>query len=136
MLEYPTFRVKPYVGRSNTSAAGLCFRLSMSNENMIRTLRKARGLTQTALAAEIGWERGTIAAIEAGHDKPGADLVRALADFFGTTADAIMGRSGEATPAAAQSDAEAELLRLFRAAPDTGKAAVLATLRAVTHSQN
>ena len=114
--------------------------ISMSESKVIgatiRRLRKERGLSQHDLAAAIGWERGTIAPIEAGHSLPGRELVQALAQFFQTSADTILGRAGQHQPASAQTDDEAEVLTLFREADQRGKAAVLATLRAVTNSGN
>jgi len=104
----------------------------MSTGNIIRTLRKERGLSQSVLAAEIGWERGTIAAVEGGHDRPGAELVQALATFFQTTTDHILGRDGVKQPAAVQTEEEAEMLARFRDATPEARAAMLMTLRAMT----
>lgn len=145
MLAIPTFGVKQIVGDPNPRPAEMHLRAlatSCGNElvadpsigSVIKTLRKQRGLTQIDLAAAIGWERSTIAAVERGHDKPGRDLVDALASFFDTTADHILNRAGKPEPKAAQTEAEAELLKMFREASDTGKVAILATLRALTHS--
>lgn len=106
----------------------------MDIASRIKSLRSDRGLTQHALAAALGWERGTIATIETGKDRPGAELVTALADYFGTTTDYILGRTGLAEPAAAQTEEEAEVLRLFRSTKPEGRLAVVATLRAVTNS--
>ncbi len=92
-------------------------------------------MSQAALAAAIGWERGTIAAVENGHDRPGTELVQALATFFGTTTDQILGREGAKQPAAAQTDDEAELLARFREASADAKAATLMSLRAMTKAR-
>lgn len=144
MLALPTLLVKRIDGPSNTRDAEMRLRACLQGDgqsmtdqfvgDVIRTLRKARGMTQSDLAAALGWERGTIAAVERGHDKPGRDLVEALASFFDTTADHILNRQGKPEPKSAQTEAEAELLRMFREANDTGKVAILATLRALTHS--
>lgn len=120
------------IGRTNTQAEALCLDADMSPGPIIRELRKARGLSQAALAAAIGWERGTIAAIEAGHDRPGAELVEALATFFQVTTDHILGRQGVIQPAAAQNEEEAELLSRFRDATPEAQAAILLALRAMT----
>jgi putative transcriptional regulator len=104
----------------------------MSTGHIIRSLRKARGLTQSEVAAAIGWERGTIAAIERGHDQPGAELVMALATYFQTTTDHILNRQGAKTPATAQNEAEAEMLARFRDAGDESQKAILAVLRSMT----
>jgi transcriptional regulator with XRE-family HTH domain len=107
----------------------------MKPAETIRTLRKERNLSQSALAAAIGWERGTIAAIEAGHDRPGAELIEALATFFQVSTDRILGREGAHQPAAAQTDAEAELLARFRDASPSAQSAILATIREITRSK-
>ena len=126
----------PFVGGAGTRSPNLWQRPSMSVGNTIRTLRKGRGLTQSALAAALGWERGTIAAVETGADQPGRELVTALAAFFQVSADTILGRDGAPQPAKAETEAEAELLQMFRAAPPDGKAAVLTTLRVLVKSSN
>jgi DNA-binding XRE family transcriptional regulator len=82
------------LGIATHAAADFGTDTKMNAGEVIRTLRKARGISQSALAAEIGWERGTIAAVEAGHDRPGAELVEALATFFQTSTDHILGRDG------------------------------------------
>ena len=102
----------------------------------IKALRARRGMSQVQLAAELGWARGTIAAIEAGHARPGAELVEALATFFQVSTDTILGRQGNPTLAQATSDEEAELLSRFREAPANVKAALLAAARAMTNSSN
>ena len=91
-------------------------------------------MSQAELAAAIGWERGTIAAVETGHDHPGRELVAALATFFRTSTDHILGRDGQQQPAAVQTDEEAELLARFREASPEGRSALLVTARAVTKS--
>lgn len=134
MLAFPTDPGQSPVGGSNSRFLGLCSSTKMHTGNIIRTLRRQRRLSQVELAAAIGWGRGTIAAIEKGHDKPGADLVQALATFFATTTDHILGREGQKQPAAAQTDDEAELLARYREASNEGKVAVLMSLRALTNS--
>lgn len=68
----------------------------MSNPKMIgrriANLRKDAGLTQEALAAEIGVKRPTIANIETGGDRAGAELVVAIADYFKVPIDWLLGR--------------------------------------------
>jgi transcriptional regulator with XRE-family HTH domain len=101
----------------------------------VAQLRKERRLTQAQLADALGWERGTIATVEAGHDRPGRELVEALAVFFKVTTDKLLGVQGEAQAAAAQSEDEAELLVRYRRADTAGKVALITTARAVTTAQ-
>jgi transcriptional regulator with XRE-family HTH domain len=130
-----TLKSMVVLGAPTPGARERAFIVAMKNANIIRTLRRERGLSQAALAAAIGWERGTIAAVENGHDRPGTELVQALATFFGTTTDQILGREGAKQPAAAQTDEEAELLARFREASADAKAATLMSLRAMTRSR-
>jgi DNA-binding XRE family transcriptional regulator len=47
-------------------------------------MRKAKGMSQIALAAEVGVSRSTIASIETGQDFPGRALIWRLERLFGT----------------------------------------------------
>lgn len=145
MLAFPTFMVKAGVGQTNPRSLAVCLGAlanqpegtvteNLSVGAVIKALRKSRNMTQADLAAALGWERSTLSAVESGHDKPGRDLVAALASFFDTSADHILNRTGRPEPKSAQTEAEAEMLRMFREASDDGKLATLATLRALTHS--
>src|SRR5574337_452251 len=66
----------------------------MAHESMgrrIARLRKQKGLTQSALAAEIGLARAYIAGIESGKDRPGLESARAIANFFRMSLDELLG---------------------------------------------
>lgn len=56
--------------------------------NVIR-LRRARGLTQEQLAKEVELSRVQLNRIENGHNSPSAEILYALADALGVTADAL-----------------------------------------------
>jgi hypothetical protein len=58
--------------------------------------------------------------------------VQALATFFSTTTDHILGRDGVKTPNRAVTDEEAELLARFREAGGDAQQAILSVARAVT----
>ena len=53
-------------------------------KNKIKTLRTARGLSQTALAEAVGVSRRTICTIETEHTDLHLSLAYKLAGFFGT----------------------------------------------------
>ncbi len=94
----------------------------------IKELRKQRGLTQADLAAEIGWERGTIAAVETGGAMPGRELVEAIATFFNVSVDYVLGRntvSGEK----GLTEREQQVIDLFRKSPETAKESFLGLLK-------
>lgn len=58
-------------------------------QNDIRELRVERGLSQAALAAEMGVSRQTINAIETGRYSPSLPLAIRLARFLGKTVEEI-----------------------------------------------
>ena len=99
LLDVPTSEVKRDVGQtiprippvSNPSwMEGLNYR---TFGGLILALRKRLGLTQAALAAEIGVARSTIASIENGTDLPGRETLTAFADFFQVPLDQLRVRS-------------------------------------------
>jgi transcriptional regulator with XRE-family HTH domain len=56
----------------------------------IKTLRKAAGLTQEALAVQLSYNRSTVAMWEAGKSKPRADKLPDLARILGCTVDDLL----------------------------------------------
>lgn len=74
--------------------------------NRVSTYRKAQGLTQQALADQIGTHRVHLARVEAGL-QPSPALAQKLADFFQTTVSAVFPNK---TPAASFSAIPDELL--------------------------
>ena len=58
-------------------------------ESRIRELRTESGLSQQALAVEVGVSRQTINALEKGRYDPSLKLAVHLARFFGTTVEEI-----------------------------------------------
>ena len=63
----------------------------MLKEN-IRELRKEKGLSQKELAKEIGVSQKAIDFWEKGINEPKATYIVRLADFFGVSADFLLGR--------------------------------------------
>ncbi len=61
----------------------------------IYELRKARGVTQEELAAELGVTAAAVSKWEKGNTLPDVLMVCALADFFGVTTDELLGRNRE-----------------------------------------
>ena len=60
--------------------------------NKIREYRKQRKWTQEELAKSLGVERSTVAKWESCKSQPQAARLVALAEVFGCTVDAILGR--------------------------------------------
>ncbi len=57
----------------------------------LKELRIEKGLTQAAVANGTGFRQNTIAQWEAGIRVPNANSIIALAEFFGVTADYLLG---------------------------------------------
>ena len=57
----------------------------------IRRLRKAKGLTQPQLAAEVGLTQKRISDYELSKSTPAIDALPRLANFFGITVDELVG---------------------------------------------
>ena len=60
----------------------------------IRTLRRAREINQTTLAAELHIRRQSISAYERGVTLPDIYVLIRIADYFGISLDDLTGRSG------------------------------------------
>ena len=57
----------------------------------IRKLRKAKGLTQPQLAAQVGLTQKRISDYELSKSTPSIDALPRLANFFGITVDELVG---------------------------------------------
>lgn len=65
----------------------------------ILELRKQRHVTQEDLAAELGVTAAAVSKWENGYTLPDILMLCALADYFQTTTDELLGRSAKWTPA-------------------------------------
>ncbi|MBE6936382.1 MAG: helix-turn-helix transcriptional regulator [Ruminococcaceae bacterium] len=80
--------------------------------NQIKKLRKARGLLQSQLAAELGVHQTAVSQWETGRTDPDVSSAHRLADFFGVTLDEVLGHSKK------EEQLEEVYLNLARAARD------------------
>ncbi len=64
----------------------------MTIAESIKELRVERGLSQAALAKAIGVSQKAIDYWERGVNEPKASYIILLSDFFGVTADYLLGR--------------------------------------------
>lgn len=64
----------------------------------LRALRATRGLSQPQLAAAVSIGQRTISAYENGSSEPTASGIRRLAEYFGCTADHLVGLSTSPRP--------------------------------------
>lgn len=84
--------------------------MSKFPENL-KTLRKARGLTQDELAAQLCLKKSTISMYEGGNREPNFETMEAIADFFNVSLASLMGETCEFPVLAAD---EALLIREYR----------------------
>ena len=66
----------------------------MSFSTMIKRLREEKGLSQKDVAEHLGITRQAIASYELAKREPDYETLHKLADFFGVSADYLLGRSG------------------------------------------
>lgn len=69
----------------------------------IKEIRKEKGLTQAALAEQIGVSRTVLANWETESSFPRASLIPAIADALGCSIDALYGRKAPRSTAATDS---------------------------------
>ena len=102
--------------------------------NRIKELRKEHKITQEKLAAILGISRSAIAMYETEKCDLSNDILIACASFFDVSTDYLLGQSDiKKAPSyedAGRSAEEAELLKLFRAAPEALQDAALRVLEA------
>lgn len=102
--------------------------------NRIKELRTALGMKQVELAKLVKVSQNTVSNWEHGKHDPDQDALRELSQIFGTSIDYILGNSDiKKAPSledAGLSAEEAELLKLFRAAPSALQDAALRVLEA------
>ena len=91
----------------------------MSIGKLLRELREKRGLSQEDLAKAVGTTGANLSRIELGEQQPRAALLTKLADYFGVSADYLLGR------AVHSEDLPDDLRELFELAVNAGYAADL-----------
>ena len=57
-------------------------------------LRRERGLSQRKAAADLGISQGQLSNFENGAREPGPDFICRACDYYGVTADFLLGRAG------------------------------------------
>jgi transcriptional regulator with XRE-family HTH domain len=108
----------------------------MQNENIVRTLRRKRGLKQAELAAELGISRSHLSKIENESDAAGRQLLEAMAVFFKVPVDTffpLLAADREmlsrASRDAEQHPDEDEVLALWRSMGEEERQALLILMR-------
>lgn len=66
-------------------------------QNVLKSLRKSEGLTQTDLASALNISRSAIGMYESGAREPDFETLEMIADYFNVDVDYLMGRTNKTT---------------------------------------
>ncbi len=66
-------------------------------QNVLKTLRKSRGLTQDELSKILKISRSTIGMYENGSREPDYEMLETIADYFNVDIDYLIGRTNKTT---------------------------------------
>jgi transcriptional regulator with XRE-family HTH domain len=103
----------------------------------IRRMRLARKLTQAQVAKAIGITQGSFTQLETGISKaPAASTLTRLARFFEVDPEWLMTGRGTQHPVSALTDAESELILLFRSLSNESREYVLGRARSVHRDEH
>ena len=69
----------------------------------VAQLRHSRGLSQREVAAGLGVSQALLSHYENGTREPGLDFVVRICDYYGVSADFLLGRTDDARQCAARS---------------------------------
>lgn len=64
----------------------------MEIKDVLKNLRKVKGISQVKLAEDLGVSAGIIGMYESGKRKPSYEALEAIADYFNVTIDYLTGR--------------------------------------------
>ena len=101
----------------------------MEFKDVLKKLRKERGLSQTELASKLGVSYSLIGMYETGNRKPSYEMLEAIGDYFNVSTDYLQGRetgseyymAPEVAELAQQLKDRPELKVLFDASKDITK---------------
>ena len=93
--------------------------MERSFHETLAELRRARGMSQRQVASELGISQALLSHYENGAREPGLSFVSRVCDYYGVTADYMLGRSESPTrlePAMAR-----DFLRRLRELTEEGR---------------
>lgn len=82
---------------------------------MMSTLRKKRGLSQRKVASDLQISQALLSHYENGAREPGLDFICRACDYYGISADYLLGRTDDAGDTAENAAARARLKELAEA---------------------
>ena len=87
-------------------------------------LRRERSISQCQAAQALGISQALLSHYENGAREPGLDFVRRACDYYGVSADYLLGRSDCPDTARRAAEAAAGLFREMRGLIDSAEAAI------------
>lgn len=113
-----------------------CIFYGMPIGEVIRKLRKAKGLTQAELAAKVGTQQKVIADYETGTSTPPTGRLAELAKALGASADELLGlketQAAEPSRSGKQSRRMAKIQKLFDSLQDEEQRVVLKQIESLS----
>lgn len=94
----------------------------------LKKLREQLGISQQKLAERLGVSQATVGMWESGRRDPSFATLQAICDFFGVSADCLLGRPSLGVRPSALAPVDAELLRKFHALNQQAQARILNSL--------
>ena len=96
----------------------------MEFNRIIKLLRKERGITQKQAAEDLGVSQALLSHYENGAREPGLAFVCRACDYYGVSADFLLGRAPSPTCTPEQLEALRALVQDVRTAADRAEAAL------------
>lgn len=69
----------------------------MEFKDVLKKLRKNKGISQVELATKLGFSKSLIGLYETGERKPSFEALEAIADFFNISIDYLMGKEDKSS---------------------------------------
>lgn len=91
--------------------------------NQIKSLRKAKKITQKQLGDVLGVAESTISMYESGNRQPDVDTMRKIADYFNVTIDYLIG--GENISSSDKDELDKKIIKIFDSLSENDQAQVL-----------
>lgn len=91
--------------------------------NQIKSLRKAKKITQKQLGDVLGVAESTISMYESGNRQPDVDTMRKIADYFNVTIDYLIG--GENISSSDKDELDEKIIKIFGSLSEADQAQIL-----------
>ena len=96
--------------------------MERSFPEILAELRRARGASQRQVAADLGISQALLSHYENGAREPGLRFVCRVCEYYGVTADYLLGRSE--SPASLEPETARDFLKTLRTLTERGERAL------------